>query len=74
MQEIEWCVKLGYTGARAVVREEGTNEQLSVLRHHGVLNVDIGSGSRLPGKNLAPPLTSCEMLIRVPLYTSVLSL
>lgn len=50
-------LKISYTVARAVVREKGTDEQLSVERYHGLLSVNIGSGSRLSGKNLAPPLT-----------------
>lgn len=53
-------------------REEPMNEWLSVERQ-GILNVNMGSGSRLPGAHLGPPLTSCAVVITLPLSNLVAS-
>lgn len=65
-------LKISYTVARAVVREEGTDDQLSVERYHGLLSVNIGSPQTVWEKPGSP--TYCEMLITLPFYTLALSL
>lgn len=65
-------LKISYTVARAVVREEGTDDQLSVERYHGLLSVNIGFPQTVWEKPGSP--TYCEMLITLPFYTLALSL